>query len=484
MKNFRYKKYHPLLVGLVLPPFIFGQSNNVKPNFLIIQCDQLSQKVVGTYGSPYGLTSVIDEYARQGVAFLNAYVGCPLSQPSRAGLWTGMMPHQTGVKSNSPSPNNPIISDSIETLGDLFTSNGYEAVHFGKTHDMGSLRGFIHKEPIPEPFADDRFFVNKDSYLDVGTRKDAIDYLTKPHHRPFICIVDFQNPHNICGFVGANEHTQVDSIQAVNFPELPHNFEIKDWNNLPISIQYLCCTHRRLEQASRWTKENYRYYLAAYLYYTGMVMQQIKCVIDALNSSPEKDNTIIVFLADHGDGMAAHRMVTKSTVFYDEITKVPFIISGPGIKSRKQPIKEILVSPTLDLLPTLCDLAGIKIPPSKQGISLLPILKGEKQVQKRQYVVSEWYSEYEKTIAPGRMIRSGRYKYIHYLEGDDEALYDLEKDPGETCNIVTSLNHKSILGEHRKMLDDYLVSTNDNYRHLRIKVDRKKHKLGYFNHEK
>lgn len=484
MIKFRYKKYYSLLVGFFLPHFVFGQSNKGKPNFLIIQCDQLSQKVIGAYGSSYGLTPVIDEYARKGVVFANSYVGCPLSQPSRAGLWTGMMPHQTGVKSNSPSPINSIIPDSIETLGDLFTLNGYEAVHFGKTHDMGSLRGFMHKEPIPESFTDNDFFVNKDSYLDVGTRKDAVDYLAKPHDQPFICIVDFQNPHNICGFVGANEYTHIDSLQAVNFPELPHNFEIKDWNNLPIPVQYLCCSHRRLEQASHWKKENYRYYLAAYLHYTKMVMEQIQYVIDALNSSPEKENTIIVFLADHGDGMAAHRMVTKSTVFYEEIINVPFIISGPGIKSRKKPIKEILVSPTLDLLPTLCDLAGIEIPPSKQGISLLPILKGEKQIKKRQYVVSEWHSEYDKIITPGRMIRSRRYKYIHYLEGDGEELYDLEKDPGEIYNLITSLRHRSILEEHRRMFDDYLFSTNDNYRQLEIKVDRKKHKLGYFNHEK
>lgn len=77
-----------------------------KPNFLIIQCDHLTQRVVGAYGHTQGCTLPIDEVASRGVIFSNAYVGCPLSQPSRAALWSGMMPHQTNVRSNSSEPVN------------------------------------------------------------------------------------------------------------------------------------------------------------------------------------------------------------------------------------------------------------------------------------------------------------------------------------------------------------------------------------------
>ena len=78
-----------------------------KPNFLIIQCDHLTQRVVGAYGQTQGCTLPIDEVASRGVIFSNAYVGCPLSQPSRAALWSGMMPHQTNVRSNSSEPVKP-----------------------------------------------------------------------------------------------------------------------------------------------------------------------------------------------------------------------------------------------------------------------------------------------------------------------------------------------------------------------------------------
>ena len=87
------------------------------PNFLIIQCDHLTQRVVGAYGADPSCTPPIDRIASQGVTFANAYVGCPLSQPSRAALWSGLMPHQTNVRSNSAEHINPPLPDSIPTLG-------------------------------------------------------------------------------------------------------------------------------------------------------------------------------------------------------------------------------------------------------------------------------------------------------------------------------------------------------------------------------
>ncbi len=114
------------------------------------------------------------------------------------------------------------------------------------------------------------------------------------------------------------------------------------------------------------------------------------------------------------------------------MTNVPFIFAGPGIKQQKKPVDHLLTQPTLDLLPTLCDLAGIAVPAEKKaGISLAPTLRGEKQQESHPYVVSEWHSEYMNTsLLPGRMVRGPRYKYTHYLEGNGEELYDMKKRPG------------------------------------------------------
>ena len=456
-----------------------------KPNFLIIQCDHLTQRVVGAYGETEGCTPAIDQVASQGVIFANAYIGCPLSQPSRAALWSGMMPHQTNVRSNSDEHINPRLPESIPTLGSLFSESGYDAVHFGKTHDMGSLRGFRHKEPVPQPFTDPEFPVNNDSFLDVGTCEDAVAYLSNPPQEPFICIADFQNPHNICGYVGENKGEHTDKPITGSLPELPANFEVEDWNNVPTPVQYICCSHRRMTQAAHWNEENYRHYIAAFQHYTKMVSKQIDRVLKALYSTPAGKNTIVVIMADHGDGMASHRMVTKHISFYEEITNVPFIFAGPGIKHRKKPIDNILAQPTIDLLPTLCELAGIHTPDGKPGISLAPTLKGEKQTRKHPYAASEWHSEYEVTVTPGRMIRGPRYKYTHYLECGDEELYDLKKDPGERKNLARNPKYAKVLAEHREMLDDYIKRTKDDYRSLKVDTDKRwrSHAPGYPNHE-
>lgn len=461
-----------------------GQAQE-KPNFLIIQCDHLTQRVVGAYGETQGCTPAIDQVAAQGVVFANAYVGCPLSQPSRAALWSGLMPHQSNVRSNSAAPLNPTLSENIPTLGSLFTEEGYEAVHFGKTHDMGALRGFKHKEPVAQPFKDPDFPVNNDSFLDVGTCEDAVAFLSNPPQEPFICIADFQNPHNICGYVGDRQGEHIDAPLSTPLPELPANFEVTDWNNIPQPVQYICCSHRRMFQAAPWSEDNYRHYIAAFQHYTKRVSKQIESVLKALYTTPAGRNTIIVILADHGDGMASHRMVTKQISFYEEVTNVPFIIAGPGIQQRKKPIEHLLTQPTIDLLPTLCDLAGIEVPANKPGISLTPTLKGKKQIHTHPYAVSEWHSEYEVIVSPGRMIRSPRYKYTHYLEGNGEELYDLRTDKGEQNNLANHPKYAKVLAQHRAMLDDYIVRTKDDYRTLKIKADKKwrNHTPGYPNHE-
>ncbi len=227
-----------------------------------------------------------------------------------------------------------------------------------------------------------------------------------------------------------------------------------------------------MTQASHWNEENYRHYIAAFQHYTKMVSKQVDSVLKALYSTPAGRNTIVVIMADHGDGMASHRMVTKHISFYDEMTNVPFIFAGPGIKQQKKPIKQVLTQPTLDLLPTLCDLAGISCSGRKKpGISLAPTLKGEEQKKTRPYVVSEWHSEYEYVVTPGRMVRGPKYKYTHYLEGNGEELYDMKKDPGERKNLAKDPKYSKVLAEHRAMLDDYITRTKDDYRSLKVDAD-------------
>lgn len=163
-------------------------------------------------------------------------------------------------------------------------------------------------------------------------------------------------------------------------------------------------------------------------------------------------------------------MATKQVSFYEETTRVPLIVSGPGVAGGDRIIEKPLVS-LLDLLPTLCEYAGIKAPADFWGLSLRPWLAGATDAAAHAYVVSEWYSEWGFTISPGRMIRGPRYKYTRYLEGDGEELYDVANDPGEKRTLADDPACAAELARHRELLDRYVRETTDPFFSLEVKVD-------------
>ncbi|MFH1069531.1 MAG: sulfatase-like hydrolase/transferase [Candidatus Glassbacteria bacterium] len=456
------------------------------PNILIIITDQLSQKAVGAYGDKQRVTPHIDALAKSGVRFSSSYTNCPLCQPSRASFWTGRMPSQTGVNSNGLNYPVPAIKESTATLGEIFSRAGYETVHFGKQHDAGALRGFRLVEPEKvELEASAAFPVDSDSQQDPPTADRCIEYIKAEHNRPFLAVASLNNPHNICNWVGEFEGPdKLAPIPDDQLPLLPENFEIADLAKRPLPIQYLCCSHRRLRMASKWSDKQYRQYLAAYYHYVALADEQIGRIVQALRNSPAGGNALIIFFSDHGDGMASHRMVTKQVSFYEETTRIPLIFSGTGLAGYGRMLLEPLTS-LVDLLPTLCDFAGLEAPRDLPGMSLTPWLRGENVSSRREYVVSEWQTEWGYTVEPGRMLRTDRFKYTSYLEGTGEEFYDLENDPGEKRNLAFDGYFRKPLVQHREMLRRHVLQTRDPFFGQAVQVDKRwrSHKLGYPNHE-
>jgi choline-sulfatase len=144
--------------------------------------------------------------------------------------------------------------------------------------------------------------------------------------------------------------------------------------------------------------------------------------------------------------MAHHQMVRKKSL-YDESAKVPLIISWPGHIAENKKEDFHLVS-GLDIMPTLCDYAGIKAPKNMRGLSLRSVLEGNVLSWGRT-VVTEVNSN------TGRMVRTQRYKYITYKDDPVEQLFDMRGDPGETKNLAKSSRYASTLAEHRRMLRDW-----------------------------
>ena len=453
-----------------------------KPDILLIQVDQLPNRALKAYGGS-SVTPNIDSLFDRGVAFESTTVQCPLCQPSRASLWSGIYPHRTEVLSNGRTWPCPIFTEDLPTLGELFTKGGYKAIHFGKRHDSGALRGFelVEEDETFVPDENIAWPYNFDTYNDQYTTDRAVEFFSSyAEGKPLLAVVDLINPHNICGWVGKNKGVHED-VPVENLPPLPPNFLFDDIQNRSKSIQYICCAHIRQAQASLWNEENFRHYIAAYNHYLNLVDRQIGRVLDALKQRGKLDDTIIVFFSDHGDALAARASVTKHTAMYQELVQVPLVFCGGNIAPREDKIGGLAQS--LDLAPTLCEIAGLAIPASFDGTSLLPSIE-EGTPPKREYAVSQWHTEWGYTVEPCRMIRTQNYKYLHYLEDDFEELFDLADDPYEMTNVAQDPKYAGELAYHKGLFKQYLKETEDPYFSLEAKADPlwRAHEVGYDKH--
>jgi len=456
-------------------------SENPAPNFLLICADQLFGGALPALGNADDLaTPNVDRIARAGTAFARAYTPCPLCVPARAAFWSGRWPHQTGVRANGDrSGGGGMVASRIDpqaaTLGQTFRDAGYECRHFGKTHDAGSLAGFVIEPSEAVPVEPDcpEWPVNADTFRDRNTTRQICEWLNeRPEDaQPWLAVADMNNPHNICAYVGEHEGPHTNGPIPRELPKVWNNLEPPQGPPLPAPIRHLAAVHKRQAQAEGWTVENWRHYRAAYYHYIERMDAELGRILDALEERGDAANTVVVFFSDHGDGMGAHRLATKHTTFYEETTRVALMARGPGVAGGGQVLSGPLVS-LLDLFPTLCDYAGIAPPGGLWGQSLAPWLRGERDdaSSPHDYVVSEWHSEWMKTTEPGRMLRTDRYKYTRYREGDGEELYDLHDDPGETVNLADDPGHGETLEAHRRLLHRHLEATGDDFDRLTPKI--------------
>ncbi len=225
-------------------------------------------------------------------------------------------------------------------------------------------------------------------------------------------------------------------------PPLPANFEYD--TNEPQGV-------RRVRQSGEpfhtgWSRQHWRYYLWSYYRNIEFVDGEIGRILQALDDRGHSQDTLIVLTADHGEGLAHHQMVRKSSL-YDESVKVPLLVSWPGRVPHDRTDTTHLVS-GLDIMPTLCDYAGIEPPARMRGKSLRGILESD-TAPGSEFIVSEVSGN------AGRMVRTQRHKYVAYAGDAVEQLFDMSEDPGETRNLATESRHAGTVAEHRKLLKEW-----------------------------
>jgi len=231
---------------------------------------------------------------------------------------------------------------------------------------------------------------------------------------------------------------------STHCPPLPRNFEPQADEPEAIS-QILEQWPFRAMARQEWSDYRWREHRWAYARLTEMVDTQISRVLKALRENGLDDNTVVIFTSDHGDMDSAHKTEHK-IVLYDEACRVPLIISQPGSTRAGTVNTTDLISNGLDLLPTLCDYAGIDPPCDLHGTSIRPLAENRGKCHRDSPIPVE--NEF------GRAIISDEFKYVLYEQGTHrEQLYDLRTDPGETRNAAHDKVNHDVLKQLRKAFE-------------------------------
>ena len=424
-----------------------------QPNILFIITDQHHARMLSSAGNPYLKTRALDSMAKSGIRFSRAYVTNPVCAPSRISMATGMMAGRFGVFNNGMKATIPKkVSDN--SLGKLIKSGGYDTFYGGKVH--------MAPELVPLKAGYDEFCKDQRDELPGA----CIEFMTRKRDKPFFAVASFINPHDICFAYNARQpnrkgkplvdklYKEAQALPADKLPPLPKNSAIpeREPDAIEATMKVTAVTPAKLIRKD-YNERDWRNYRWIYCRLTERVDAQIGQLLDALKKNGLEKNTLVIFTSDHGDMDGSHRLASKN-VFYENSVGVPFIMQYKGVIPSGQVDEKSLVSNGLDVLPTLCDYAGVSVPNYLLGRSLRPLAENQEDNARRPYVVAENNT--------GRMLRSDRYKYCVYTSGViRESLVDLKTDPGEMKNLAGLPQFHKTLNQHRDYLKQWIVESKD-----------------------
>ncbi len=428
-----------------------------RPNILYIMTDQQHAGMMSCTGNRWLQTPHMDALAASGVRFELAYSGNPVCMPARTSMMTGRYPSHFGMRTNGPAP----VGEAAlpQAMGNVFRAAGYRTVFGGKTH-------------WPKPMTAESIgfeYLSRDEREELAT--ECVKFLKSPQEKPFLLVASFINPHDIC-YMAIDAHTKAEGLAkalpksvvereylerasrvpaGAELPPMPANHGPTEGE--PAAFSRL--TGFRKHVRAHWGAAEWRLHRWAYCRLTEGVDEQIGRVLGALRDAGLEKKTVVVFASDHGDMDAAHGFEHKSLP-YEESARVPFVVSWPGRVAGGRVDRKHLVGSTIDLLPTLCDFAGIGAPGGLPGRSVRGLVeKGEEK---------GWRTGLMVECGDSRTWRTGRYKYTVWEgPGAREMLIDMDRDPGEMKNLVGVKGMEGVLARHRKELRAEIARVGDAY---------------------
>ena len=460
-----------------------------QPNILFVLLDDLAYDAIENSGRyPFLKTPNINKLQEKGTTLNNYFCTMSLSSPGRACLLTGVYPHKHGVTQNHPR----VDADwaTYNPVSSFLQKAGYETAHIGKIHM--SLKA--NKDQIRPgydywlsfrgqgEYYNNTLNENGHEFKEPGYITDVLtdyakDWLTdkrKAKDKPFFLCLWHKAVHG--PFTAAKRHKGC--YQQEMLPEPPNGNGCETFEGKP-EWQKRKKTHYKIgDNDPEWNPDfkepkNILETLRAVDESLGEMMKTLKKL-------GKDKNTIIIFSSDNGYFMGEHGFWDKR-ISYDECLRIPMIIYNPMAKNAPKEIDEMCIN--VDIMPTLLDYAGIKIPKYVQGMSLRPLLDGKKVEKWRHSFLFEYYVDDEYPYAgPTQLaVRTDRYKYVDALPFEEmDELYDLQKDPGEMHNLINNPDYAIVVEAMKRELEKLKIETEFTYdRDWWLRREIPKHKKKY-----
>lgn len=505
------------LAGMLL--FAACQDKKQEPgqrpfNIVYIMTDDHTAQMMSCYDTRYAETPNLDRIARDGVLFTNSFVANSLSGPSRACMITGKHSHKNGFYDNTHCK----FDVSQQTFPKLLQNAGYETALIGKWHLETLPTGFDHWEILPGQgsYYNPDFITQQNDtvqihgYLtDIITDK-SIEWMEngRDKTKPFCILIHHKAQHR--NWMADTCHLSLYEDRTFPIPDTFYDdYEgrpaaaaqemsiLKDMD-LVYDLKMLGAEGNKglaqgydgilarmdAEQRAAWDKfydpiiedfkrQNlsgkklyewkFQRYMRDYLKTLKSLDDNVGRVLDYLEESGLADNTLVVYTSDQGFYMGEHGWFDKRFM-YEESFHTPLLMRLPGGKKGK--IDQMVQN--IDYAPTFLELAGVPIPDDIQGVSLLPLLKGESPSDWRTSLYYHFY-EYpaEHKVKRHYGVRNNRYKLIHFYNDIDEwELYDLQKDPHELHNVYAAPEYADVKAQMMHELDSLQVMYDDPIREL------------------
>ena len=423
-----------------------------RPNILIIYPDQMRADAMGCAGNECLKTPNLNRLAVEGVRFTNAFTSFPLCSPFRASLFTGKYAH-----SNGQFGNHYPIPLSQDFLAEILRDSGYRTGYVGKWHlDGGVKPGFV---PPGERrlgfdhfvgFNRGHFYFQSIYYRDTAQpyhcpryepdyqTDHLIEFMESCVHggdgRPFLAMVCFGPPHGPI-------------IAPPYYERLYRPDEVPIRGNVPSDGK---------------SQQRARNFTAGYYGLVANVDHNVGRILDWLDRKGLADDTVVVFLSDHGDMAGEHGKYGKKTA-YEASMRVPLIVRYPKRFAAGRTVSS-LVDVSVDTMPTLLELCGLAVPDAVQGTSFLSLLDGDGGSTRGEvyYEIIGERGGPERFPVPERGVRTAEWLYVRTKQAP-KTLFDLCRDPLEMNNLAGDPQYRGVVKDLDGLLREHMQRTDDDW---------------------